>query len=551
MIEKFTKLMLSLALLVAGAVGASAEKLYADMSKMGNGPISTWDGSTNTMSWTTAWNNMITDPDFGFTGIYDISAWETLNVTMGDLTGEGIRVDMIDESQQSDAIQLKLGNTTHTIKLSDFKKNGESLDLTKVKQIRIMGLGGSGSAVISEIYLERPDDPLALPKDNLSAAILLGNMQSSFGKTTESFNALTDAIAGGEAELSNASATAESLNAATTAINDAISGFEYEPGYVKLTADMFKEWDDAINPTSGSSTFCFYVLNETKDQPYGDGSVSWKKFADLSEYNKLQIVAYSGVPRICMNRLTADGQIASKKEDSKMLDINSNNGITWATEAYCSKDGKVFTIDLNSIIDDYGYARLNCIKNQWGDPLVVTDLLLYQAQTVTVGDSKFVTFSSTKNVKIQGVTAYKAKVNGNYVALEEVTEVPAGQAVIIEAEANDYELPVIDSAAAIEDNDLKVSDGTVTGDNIYVLANKNSVVGFYKLGAGVTVPAGKAYLQVEAAGRDFIGFGTETTGIKNVESVKGEGEVYNLKGQRVAAPTKGLYVVDGKKVVLK
>ena len=33
--------------------------------------------------------------------------------------------------------------------------------------------------------------------------------------------------------------------------------------------------------------------------------------------------------------------------------------------------------------------------------------------------------------------------------------------------------------------------------------------------------------------------------------MKGEGEVYNLKGQRVAAPTKGLYVVDGKKVVLK
>ena len=76
-------------------------------------------------------------------------------------------------------------------------------------------------------------------------------------------------------------------------------------------------------------------------------------------------------------------------------------------------------------------------------------------------------------------------------------------------------------------------------------------MGFYKLGDGVVVPAGKAYLTAPAAGRDFIGFGTETTGIKNVESVKGEGEVYNLKGQRVAAPTKGLYVVDGKKVVLK
>ena len=198
-------------------------------------------------------------------------------------------------------------------------------------------------------------------------------------------------------------------------------------------------------------------------------------------------------------------------------------------------------------------VRINAIKKSWsGDAATITDLLVeFKPRTVTVGDAGYTTFAPDMNVRATGVTAYAAKVDGSSVTLTPVDEIPANNAVVIEAATNDYELPVIDSAAAIEDNDLKVSDGTVTGDNIYVLANKNSVVGFYKLGAGVTVPAGKAYLQVEAAGRDFIGFGTETTGIKNVESVKGEGEVYNLKGQHVAAPTKGLYVVDGKKVVLK
>ena len=45
----------------------------------------------------------------------------------------------------------------------------------------------------------------------------------------------------------------------------------------------------------------------------------------------------------------------------------------------------------------------------------------------------------------------------------------------------------------------------------------------------------------------------ETTKI-GVISANGEmevGEFYNLRGQRVQNPTKGLYIVNGKKVVIK
>jgi hypothetical protein len=46
----------------------------------------------------------------------------------------------------------------------------------------------------------------------------------------------------------------------------------------------------------------------------------------------------------------------------------------------------------------------------------------------------------------------------------------------------------------------------------------------------------------------------DATGIEKVEkdaSVKENGEFFNLAGQRVAQPTKGLYIVNGKKVVIK
>ena len=57
-----------------------------------------------------------------------------------------------------------------------------------------------------------------------------------------------------------------------------------------------------------------------------------------------------------------------------------------------------------------------------------------------------------------------------------------------------------------------------------------------------------------AASSFSLNLGEETTGIKSIENGQltiDNSEVYNLAGQRVAQPTKGLYIVNGKKVVIK
>ena len=77
---------------------------------------------------------------------------------------------------------------------------------------------------------------------------------------------------------------------------------------------------------------------------------------------------------------------------------------------------------------------------------------------------------------------------------------------------------------------------------------------FHKLNAG-TIPAGKAYLladDITSAPELTINFGG-TTGIADVRSKKADvrGEIYNLNGQRVAQPAKGLYIQNGRKVILK
>lgn len=54
-----------------------------------------------------------------------------------------------------------------------------------------------------------------------------------------------------------------------------------------------------------------------------------------------------------------------------------------------------------------------------------------------------------------------------------------------------------------------------------------------------------------ATGGKIVSVNGKTAGIEIVSNAKAAQTYYNLAGQRVAAPTKGLYIVDGKKVVMK
>ena len=98
--------------------------------------------------------------------------------------------------------------------------------------------------------------------------------------------------------------------------------------------------------------------------------------------------------------------------------------------------------------------------------------------------------------------------------------------------------------------------GTMTSitnpGNAYVLNNGTQGVGFYKLSSGGTIGANKAYLTYAGAlAREFFLF-DEATGIEmpTVEDVNADAVVYDLQGRRVQNPTKGLYIVNGKKVFI-
>jgi len=93
---------------------------------------------------------------------------------------------------------------------------------------------------------------------------------------------------------------------------------------------------------------------------------------------------------------------------------------------------------------------------------------------------------------------------------------------------------------------------------IPVAAMTTPSLAFYKNNNDFTLSANSAYLPAGFDGSSapvfyLFGDGSETTGIDAVNGSRlmVNGEYHNLNGQRVAQPTKGLYIVNGKKVVVK
>lgn len=127
-----------------------------------------------------------------------------------------------------------------------------------------------------------------------------------------------------------------------------------------------------------------------------------------------------------------------------------------------------------------------------------------------------------------------------------------GALLISENGAATLQAKIIDSADAFETAMTGSNVDIEVDDNSYVFSKVNGKLGFYKPNSGKSV-ANKAYLHTEAS-TGIKGFVLEdvSTGISEVKAVEAlNGDVYNLQGQKVNRAQKGVFIVGGKKVVVK
>ncbi len=170
--------------------------------------------------------------------------------------------------------------------------------------------------------------------------------------------------------------------------------------------------------------------------------------------------------------------------------------------------------------------------------------------------------------------------NGTLVLLEAYpggSVVPANTALLI-ATADEFEVTkdytiVYTNEEGDDWSALNMLKGTLTADEMtvgenclfYRLTMHNAdpannlpgTIGFWwgAANGGAFKPgANKAYLAVPTgSAQSAIGFGFDdaTTNIQNIERTINDNKFYTLDGRRVAEPTKGIYIINGKKVVIK
>lgn len=223
---------------------------------------------------------------------------------------------------------------------------------------------------------------------------------------------------------------------------------------------------------------------------------------------------------------------------------------------------------------DYDKIRVT-VKSNGSTPGYTISADAYISKTVS-GTYKYATFGTTVPVDLSAVsdvTAYevKASANGHLDMTARNKDVLAANEGILFYNTSGQDVNLSIPVAADNgqtrsaNNDLytftggsyRLTQPTSGNETYYILSvDDNSKVGFFKVNAakGNEMGANTAYLKVPVPvsnARSSFMFGDETTGVDAVKAVNMDGQAYNLAGQRVAQPAKGLYIVNGKKVIMK
>ena len=216
-------------------------------------------------------------------------------------------------------------------------------------------------------------------------------------------------------------------------------------------------------------------------------------------------------------------------------------------------------------------------KNKWPYFAAYKEIVssLYE---LNVSAARYATLYLDYNAVVPaGLRVYYAeKIEGETLLMERINDViPANTGVIVTGAAGTYKFDqAFEEVAAIENNLFRgtVKESYITpekGTKYYVLSMVDGVVGMYldELAGGTFKNnAHKAYLpiftgesfdifdttvnapDVQLSNRYTFNFGG-ITAVESITTTASDEAIYNLNGQRVENPTKGIYIVNGKKVI--
>lgn len=331
-----------------------------------------------------------------------------------------------------------------------------------------------------------------------------------------------------------------SFNGSVNAHKDAVTSVKYNE--YKGTA-YFVEAENAINKA------------KVENANYSSGAAMRGFNTNMDLFTVPETAVYRLSYAVCSNNVNEPRQFFVSAGDEEIV----NKDVNWSVNKVTT-DGTMTEAAMT-------FNEGTVIKAKGSDTNIILDYILLEKVTsedVAVSAIKFATYVPTCNVVVPAdAKVYTAKVNEDKSAVV-LTEVPAGSViakgtpVLVGAEAGSYTFEASAGAAtAVDGNDLKAAAADTKGDGatIYALVEQNGEAVFAPLKEGVAVSLGHAYLELPAASATrfySIQFGGETTGINEVNAAaKADGAYYTLQGVKTSKAAKGIYIHNGKKVVIK
>ena len=214
----------------------------------------------------------------------------------------------------------------------------------------------------------------------------------------------------------------------------------------------------------------------------------------------------------------------------------------------------------DKVLRSEGSNKNYALNYWWGEVNETWYIIPATELDITIGEAGYATTYLPFDVVVPNtVKAYAVtSIEGESAKLIEKTNIPANNGAILEGSEGTHTLTIANATPNWEENKLKGSNvSTEVTEAAYILAEYDGEVGFYPviLSDGKFVNnANKAYLPASAvpASARFISFdfGTETA----IDELKGENGnvktvIYDLSGRRVQKVQKGIFIVNGKKVI--
>ena len=400
-------------------------------------------------------------------------------------------------------------------------------------------------------------------------------------------------------ETYQASETAENLSAlstkltayssATSDISMPVDGKAYTFKNVAYDSEnrwYFKYGSTGVTLTSNAEEATVFVCRKVGEGQYAfvnndgkylawrgskEGGNSNKGYVDAYDYvEKSKIgndsIAYSDWALLTIEKMIATGNVSGSQADlcgymtikGRRINTTSANYIVIkAAGAFDQATAPFFKTSNGTrfssafLIEDATYANVVSLKDA-SSLESGKNIATFSAPfpTVVPANTTAYTVETTSGTDVTSVALQEAVTEGN--------AIPANQGVILigTTTGNVTMLPrTTETITEIASNGLSHSAGAavaVNDGNSYVLANKTSGWAFYKVSTSATsqLPMNKAYLQLTAASETIrFDFGN-ATGIDAIGTDnKAESKIYDLSGRAVKTMGKGLYIVDGKKVI--